>query len=175
MRGRERSRHPKDILEEVEQLAKENGIDYNGINSFATLLRTINKIEGIERIRFVSPHPKDFTDDVIDAYMFIYSRRVGTPGDKIEKSGLCTVEVYTRGKQIGKPVKVYSSKEENERLPTARIALEEYRKSEAQAVLVTARTRLAKLRDGFIKRNANEAEMKHLDELEGVIDNQIEK
>ena len=90
VRGRERSRHPKDILEEVEQLAKEgykeitllgqnvnsylraekwkeNGIDYNGINSFATLLRAINKIEGIERIRFVSPHPKDFTDDVIDA------------------------------------------------------------------------------------------------------------
>ena len=84
VRGRERSRHPKDILEEVEQLAKENGIEYNGINSFATLLRTINKIEGIERIRFVSPHPKDFTDDVIDAYMFIYSRRVGTPGDKME-------------------------------------------------------------------------------------------
>ena len=49
------------------QFAKENGIEYNGINSFATLLRTINKIEGIERIRFVSPHPKDFTDDVIDA------------------------------------------------------------------------------------------------------------
>ena len=90
VRGRERSRHPKDILEEVEQLAKEgykeitllgqnvnsylraekwkeNGIYYNGINSFATLLRAINKIEGIERIRFVSPHPKDFTDDVIDA------------------------------------------------------------------------------------------------------------
>ena len=90
VRGRERSRHPKDILEEVDQLAKEgykeitllgqnvnsylraekwkeNGIDYNGINSFATLLRAINKIEGIERIRFISPHPKDFTDDVIDA------------------------------------------------------------------------------------------------------------
>ena len=94
--------------------------------------------------------------------------------DKIEKSGLCTVEVYTRGKQIGKPVKVYSSKEENESFPTARIALEEYRKSEAQAVLLTARTRLAKLRDGFMKRNANEAEMKQLDELEEVIDNQIE-
>ena len=90
VRGRERSRHPKDILSEVEQLAKEgykeitllgqnvnsylraekwkeNNIDYNGINSFATLLRAINKIDGIERIRFVSPHPKDFTDDVIDA------------------------------------------------------------------------------------------------------------
>ena len=90
VRGRERSRHPKDILEEVEQLAnegykeitllgqnvnsylraekwKEKGLEYNGINSFATLLQEINKIQGIERIRFISPHPKDFTDDVIDA------------------------------------------------------------------------------------------------------------
>ncbi|MCI8273424.1 MAG: tRNA (N6-isopentenyl adenosine(37)-C2)-methylthiotransferase MiaB [Clostridia bacterium] len=90
VRGRERSRHPKDILEEVEQLAKEgykeitllgqnvnsylrseqwkeNGTEYKGINSFATLLRAINEIEGIERIRFISPHPKDFTDDVIEA------------------------------------------------------------------------------------------------------------
>ena len=40
---------------------------YNGIDSFAKLLREVNKIDGIERIRFVSPHPKDFTDDVIDA------------------------------------------------------------------------------------------------------------
>ena len=90
VRGRERSRHPKDILEEVQSLAKEGykeitllgqnvnsylrseqwkekGIEYNGINSFATLLEAVNKIEGIERIRFVSPHPKDFTDDVIEA------------------------------------------------------------------------------------------------------------
>lgn len=90
VRGRERSRHPKDILEEVEELAKEgykeitllgqnvnsylvsedwkgNKKEYKGINSFATLLKEINKIEGIERIRFVSPHPKDFTDDVIEA------------------------------------------------------------------------------------------------------------
>jgi tRNA-2-methylthio-N6-dimethylallyladenosine synthase len=37
------------------------------VDSFATLLKEINKIEGIERIRFVSPHPKDFTDDVIEA------------------------------------------------------------------------------------------------------------
>ena len=90
VRGRERSRHPKDILEEIEGLAKqgykeimllgqnvnsylrsekwkEKGLDYNGINSFATLLRAINKIDGIERIRFISPHPKDFTEDVIEA------------------------------------------------------------------------------------------------------------
>ncbi len=37
------------------------------VNSFATLLIALDKIKGIERIRFVSPHPKDFTDDVIDA------------------------------------------------------------------------------------------------------------
>ncbi len=91
VRGRERSRMPKDILEEVKDLAKqgykeimllgqnvnsylrverENGMQfetYEGVNSFATLLRAINKIEGIERIRFISPHPKDFTDDVIEA------------------------------------------------------------------------------------------------------------
>ncbi len=40
---------------------------YEGVDSFATLLKAINKIEGLERIRFVSPHPKDFTDDVIEA------------------------------------------------------------------------------------------------------------
>ena len=91
VRGRERSRSPKDIIEEVRSLAKEGykeitllgqnvnsylrverekGIEfeeYENVNSFATLLRAINKIEGIERIRFVSPHPKDFTDDVIEA------------------------------------------------------------------------------------------------------------
>lgn len=37
------------------------------IDSFAELLRAVNEIEGIEKIRFVSPHPKDFTDDVIEA------------------------------------------------------------------------------------------------------------
>lgn len=91
VRGRERSRNPKDIIEEVRSLAKqgykevtllgqnvnsylrverEKKIEfeeYEGINSFATLLRAVNKIEGIEKIRFVSPHPKDFTDDVIEA------------------------------------------------------------------------------------------------------------
>ena len=91
VRGRERSREPKDIIYEIQDLAKqgykeitllgqnvnsylrvenEKGIDYeryNGINSFATLLRAVNEIDGIERIRFISPHPKDFTDDVIEA------------------------------------------------------------------------------------------------------------
>lgn len=91
VRGRERSRQPKDIMDEIKDLAqkgyqevtllgqnvnsylrveKEKGIElepYEGVNSFATLLKAINNIEGIERIRFVSPHPKDFTDDVMDA------------------------------------------------------------------------------------------------------------
>ena len=91
VRGRERSRNPRAIIEEVRTLAKqgykeimllgqnvnsylrverENNIEfeeYEGVNSFATLLRALNKIEGIERIRFISPHPKDFTDDVIYA------------------------------------------------------------------------------------------------------------
>ena len=91
VRGRERSREPRDIINEVRKLAeqgykeitllgqnvnsylkneKEKGIEfeqYEGVNSFATLLRAINKIDGIERIRFVSPHPKDFTNDVIEA------------------------------------------------------------------------------------------------------------
>ena len=91
VRGRERSRKPRAIIEEVKELAKQGYQEitllgqnvnsylrvekekqipfeeYEGVNSFATLLRAINKIEGIQRIRFVSPHPKDFTDDVIQA------------------------------------------------------------------------------------------------------------
>lgn len=90
VRGRERSRSPRDIIEEVRNLAKEGYKEitllgqnvnsylrverekniqfekYEGVDSFATLLEAINKIEGLERIRFVSPHPKDFTDDVIE-------------------------------------------------------------------------------------------------------------
>ena len=93
VRGRERSRKAEDILKEVEKLAKEGykeitllgqnvnsymvvenekkskeELDKQGeINTFAKLLRAVNKIEGIERIRFISPHPKDFTQDVIEA------------------------------------------------------------------------------------------------------------
>ncbi len=79
VRGRERSRKPEDIINEVKELAKEGYIEVTllgqNVNSyrgrhdygFAELLRDIDKIEGIERIRFISPHPKDFTDDVIDA------------------------------------------------------------------------------------------------------------
>ena len=97
VRGRERSRKPKDIIKEVKELAsqgykeimllgqnvnsylrsemeaisqgklEDKDEDYKSINSFAKLLRAINEIDGIERIRFQSPHPKDFTVDVIEA------------------------------------------------------------------------------------------------------------
>ena len=91
VRGRERSRQPKDIINEVKELAKkgykeitllgqnvnsylrvekEKNIPfekYEDVNSFASLLKAVDKIDGIERIRFISPHPKDFTDDAIDA------------------------------------------------------------------------------------------------------------
>ena len=88
VRGRERSRNPEDILSEIRDLARngykeitllgqnvnsymrverEKGICTDKINSFAKLLREVNKIDGIEKIRFISPHPKDFTDDVIEA------------------------------------------------------------------------------------------------------------
>lgn len=79
VRGRERSREPEKILEEARNLAKEgykeitllgqNVNSYNGGNgyTFANLLNDVCKIDGIEIVRFISPHPKDFTDDVIDA------------------------------------------------------------------------------------------------------------
>ncbi len=79
VRGRERSREMEDILQEVEGLAasgvKEVMLLGQNVNSygknckagtnFATLLTEVEKIDGIERIRFMTPHPKDLSDDVI--------------------------------------------------------------------------------------------------------------
>ena len=79
VRGRERSRKPSDILQEIETLAKEgykeitllgqnvNSYDGGKGYKFSNLLRDVNKIAGIQKIRFVSPHPKDFKQDVIEA------------------------------------------------------------------------------------------------------------
>ena len=78
VRGRERSRKPEDILKEIEELAKQgykeitllgqNVNSYKGKENygFAKLLEDVEKIEGIDIIKFISPHPKDFTDDVIE-------------------------------------------------------------------------------------------------------------
>lgn len=79
VRGRERSRRAEDVLNEIRELANEgykeitllgqNVNSYKGENGygFANLLRDVQKIDGIEIIKFISPHPKDFTDDVINA------------------------------------------------------------------------------------------------------------
>jgi len=81
VRGRERSRLPEDIIKDVKQVAdkgyKEITLLGQNVNSygndfkdkkytFVDLLKEIEEIEGIEVIRFVSPHPKDFTDDLIE-------------------------------------------------------------------------------------------------------------
>lgn len=81
VRGRERSRDPEDILNEIKDLAKngykevtllgQNVNSYGkdlgeGAMSFAQLLRQVNEIEGIERIRFATSHPKDISDELID-------------------------------------------------------------------------------------------------------------
>ena len=83
VRGREQSRRPGDVLGEVEQLAREGvreitllGQNVNsygrdllpGVRTdFGELLRACDAVEGIERIRFTSPHPKDFRQPVIEA------------------------------------------------------------------------------------------------------------
>jgi tRNA-2-methylthio-N6-dimethylallyladenosine synthase len=79
VRGRETSRRPGEVLAEVEQLAASGvrevtllGQNVNSYgrdigSSFGELLRAVDAVEGIERIRFTSPHPKDFRRDVIAA------------------------------------------------------------------------------------------------------------
>ena len=81
VRGRERSRKSEDIIKEIEGLVaegyKEVTLLGQNVNSygkgleedidFARLLRKINEVEGLERIRFMTPHPKDLTKDVIMA------------------------------------------------------------------------------------------------------------
>ena len=81
LRGKEADRRPGDILAEVQMLADEGvleitllgqnvnsyGVDFGERGAFADLLRACGRVPGIERIRFTSPHPRDFSSDVIAA------------------------------------------------------------------------------------------------------------
>ena len=80
VRGRERSRKPEDIIAEVKKLASEGIVEVmllgQNVNSygktldtpmsFAELLREVEKVDGIERIRFMTSHPKDLSDALIE-------------------------------------------------------------------------------------------------------------
>lgn len=80
VRGRERSRNPEDILEEIRSLAGDGVVEImllgQNVNSygknletpmtFAQLLTEIEQIEGVERIRFMTSHPKDLSDELIE-------------------------------------------------------------------------------------------------------------
>jgi tRNA-2-methylthio-N6-dimethylallyladenosine synthase len=81
LRGKEKDRRPGDVLAEVRALVAEGvlevtllgqnvnsyGVEFGDKLAFGKLLRACGDVEGLERVRFTSPHPKDFTDDVIDA------------------------------------------------------------------------------------------------------------
>ena len=81
LRGIEKDRTEDDILREVRALVQQGvieitllgqnvnayGVDFGDRQAFAKLLRKCGEIDGLERVRFMSPHPRDFTDDVIEA------------------------------------------------------------------------------------------------------------
>jgi tRNA-2-methylthio-N6-dimethylallyladenosine synthase len=81
LRGKQIDRRPGDILAEIRALVADGvqevtllgqnvnayGVDVGDRGAFAKLLRACGRIEGLERVRFTSPHPKDFTADVIAA------------------------------------------------------------------------------------------------------------
>ena len=81
LRGKEKDRRPGDILAEVRALTEQGvlevtllgqnvnsyGVEFGDRLAFGKLLRSCGDIDGLERVRFTSPHPKDFTDDVIAA------------------------------------------------------------------------------------------------------------
>jgi len=80
LRGGERDRKPTDILDEIRVLVDQGvveitllgqnvnayGVEFGDRSAFAKLLRDCGHIPGLERVRFTSPHPKDFTDEVIE-------------------------------------------------------------------------------------------------------------
>ena len=81
LRGKETDRRPGEILAEIEMLVEQGvqeitllgqnvnayGVEFRDRGAFAKLLRACGNIDGLERVRFTSPHPKDFTPDVIEA------------------------------------------------------------------------------------------------------------
>ena len=81
LRGREKDRRPGDVLAEVRALAADGvlevtllgqnvnsyGVEFGDRQAFGKLLRSCGEVDGLERVRFTSPHPRDFTDDVIEA------------------------------------------------------------------------------------------------------------
>jgi tRNA-2-methylthio-N6-dimethylallyladenosine synthase len=81
LRGKEKDRRPGEILAEIEALVAEGvseitllgqnvnayGVEFGDRQAFSKLLRACGPIEGLERVRFTSPHPAEFTDDVIEA------------------------------------------------------------------------------------------------------------
>ena len=81
LRGREKDRRPGEVLAEISALVAEGvievtllgqnvnayGVEFGDPSAFGKLLRACGVIEGLERVRFTSPHPRDFTEDVISA------------------------------------------------------------------------------------------------------------
>ena len=81
LRGKEKDRRPGDILNEIKMLVDQGvievtllgqnvnayGVEFGDKEAFSKLLRACGDIEGLERVRFTSPHPKEFSDDVIAA------------------------------------------------------------------------------------------------------------
>ncbi len=81
LRGKEKDRRPGDVLAEIRALVDEGvsevtllgqnvnsyGVEFGDRLAFGKLLRACGEIDGLERVRFTSPHPADFTDDVIAA------------------------------------------------------------------------------------------------------------
>ena len=81
LRGKEKDRRPGEILSEIKAMVDEGvvevtllgqnvntyGVEFGDRGAFAKLLRACGEIDGLERVRFTSPHPAAFTDDVIEA------------------------------------------------------------------------------------------------------------
>lgn len=84
VRGRERSRTPEEITDEIRRLVEDGVVEVmllgQNVNSygktlkqpihFAELLKRVEEVEGLRRIRFMTPHPKDFSDELIEVMRF---------------------------------------------------------------------------------------------------------